>query len=120
MTTILMVDDDDILLELYSEVLSEGFHVLIARTVAEAIELLTIEKVDAVGCDYHLGHELGLDVVAWIDSYRNHLLATTMLISGEPFPAMRGFHVRCLYKPVPMDELLNVFYTWFAPVTKGD
>jgi len=115
-----MVDDDDILLELYREVLSDDFHVLTAHTVAEAIELLTIENdVDAVGCDYHLSNELGLDVVAWIDSNRTDLLAKTILISGEMSPPMRGLNVQCLCKPVPMDELLNVFYAWFMPTKES-
>ncbi len=119
MTTILMVDDDDLLLELYSAVLSDDFNVLTARTVAEAIQSLTIGQVDAVGCDYHLSNELGLDIVAWIGTNRADLLAKTMLISGELSPPMHGFSVRCLYKPVPMGELLDVFYTWFAPTEKS-
>jgi len=118
MTTILMVDDDDLLLELYSVVLSDDFHVLTARTVAEAIELLTAGQVDGVGCDYHLSNELGLDVIAWISTHCTDLLAKTMLISGELSPPMQGFNVQCLYKPVSMDELLAVFHTWFV-ATEG-
>lgn len=118
MTTILMVDDDDLLLELYSAALSDDFNVLTARTVDEAIELLTAGQVDAVGCDYHLSNELGLDVLTWIDAHCTALLEKTILISGELSPPMHGFNVRCLYKPVPMGELLHVFYTWFA-ITEG-
>jgi len=119
MTTILMVDDDDVLLELYSAALSDDFNVLTARTVAEGIEFLAAGQVDAVGCDYHLRNELGLDVVAWIDANRADLLAKTMLISGDLSPAMRGFDVRCLCKPVPMEVLLNIFYTWLTPSDGG-
>ena len=118
MTTILIVDDDDLLLELYSAALSDDFNVLTAHTVAEAIELLTAGQVDAVGCDYHLSNELGLDVLAWIDAHCTALLEKTILISGEMSPPMHGFNVRCLCKPVPMDKLLDVFHTWFA-ATEG-
>jgi len=114
-----MVDDDAILLDLYREVLSEDFHVLTASTVVEAIELLSAGQVCAVGCDYYLNNELGLDIVTWIDSHCPELLEKTLLISGEPSPHTRGFNVRCLYKPVPMDELLDVFYRWFAPVERS-
>ena len=113
MTTILMIDDDELLLELYSAALSDNFHVLFARTVAEAIELLATEKIDAVGCDYHLSNdELGLDVIAWISTHCTDLLAKTMLISGELSPPMQGFNVQCLYKPVAISELLGVFHAW--------
>jgi len=119
MATILMVDDNNILLELYREVLSPDFHVLTACTVAESITLLTGEQVDAVGCDYHLGDGLGLDVVAWIAAHQPDLLATTMLISGDASPPMRGFDIKLLYKPVPIDTLLKVFDAWFTPTDGG-
>lgn len=115
MTTILMVDDNNILLELYREVLSADFHVLTACTVAESITLLT-DQVDAVGCDYHLSDGLGLDVVTWIAAHQPDLLAKTVLISGDTTPPMRGFDIKLLYKPVPIDTLLEVFYTWFPPI----
>ncbi len=115
MPTILMVDDDTILLDLYREVLLPDFSVLTACTVDEAIELLAGEPVDAVGCDYHLGNGLGLDVVAWIAAHSPGLLEKTMLISGVDAPPMHGFHVRCLYKPISMGELLDIFHAWLSP-----
>jgi len=117
MATILMVDDDAGLLDLYREVLSDDFEVLTACTVAEGAEVLAGGQVDAVGCDYYLNNGCGLDLVAWIATHCPDLLAKTVLISGELSPPMCGFKVRCLYKPVPMDELLGVFNAWFTPAT---
>ncbi len=119
MATILMVDDDACLLDLYREVLSDDFHVLTACSVIEATELLASRGVDAVGCDYHLYGGSGLDVLAWIATHCPELLQKTVLISGEVSPPMYGFNVQCLYKPVPMEELLGLFCTWL-PSTEGD
>lgn len=120
MTTILMVDDESILLDLYYELLSDDFHVLTAKTMAEAIQLLSSEQVEAVGCDYHLHDGLGLDVVAWISTHQPALLAKTILISGDATPSMDGFNVPVLYKPVPIDTLLGVFDAWFTANNEGD
>jgi len=117
--TILIIDDDADLLDLYKEVLSEDFHVLTACSVAEANALLAVRQVDAVGCDYHLGDGCGLDVVAWIATHCPDLLQTTALISGETKPPLHGFNITCLYKPVPMEELLELFSAWLSP-NNGD
>jgi len=114
-----MVDDDPCLLDLYHEVLSDDFHVLTASSITEATALLASGGVDAVGCDYHLCDGSGLDVIAEIAIHYPDLLQKTALISGEASPPMCGFHVRCLYKPVPMEELLDLFFAWF-PTTQGD
>jgi len=114
-----MVDDDADLLDLYREVLSGDFHVLTACSVAEATGLLASGGVNAVGCDYHLRDGSGLDVVAWIAIHCPDLLQKTTLISGDESPPMYGFNIRCLYKPVPMEDLLNLFWAWF-PTTPGD
>jgi len=119
MATILMVDDDACLLDLYREVLSNNFQVLTAYSVAEATELLASGGVNAVGCDYHLCDGSGLDVVAWIAIHCPDLLQKTVLISGEESPPLHGFNIQCLYKPVPMEELLDLFCAWLQP-TEGD
>jgi DNA-binding NtrC family response regulator len=119
MATILMVDDDALLLDLYRAVLDDEFHVLTANSTTQAIELLAAGGVDAVGCDYHLSDGSGLDIVAWIATHCPNLLQTTALISGETVPPLYGFNVKCLYKPVPMEELLDLFCSWLSPTEGG-
>jgi len=114
-----MIDDNAELLDLYTELLSDDFEVLTAHSVGEATTLLTGKQVDAVGCDYHLNDGCGLDVVAWIAIHNPDLLQKTALISGDPSPQLHGFNIKCLYKPVPMDELLELFYTWLTG-TRGE
>ena len=109
MPTILMVDDDHLLLDLYEEVLSADFKVLTADSVATAIEMLIANQIEAVGCDSRLGDGLGLDIVEWIAAHQPELLDKTVLISGELKPATRGFNIQCLYKPVPIETLLETF-----------
>jgi len=113
--TILMIDDNAALLDLYKELLNDDFHVLTACSIAEATELLAGRQVDAVGCDYHLSDGCGLDVVAWIATHCPDLLQTTALISGVERPPLHGFNVTCLYKPVPIDKLLELFSAWLSP-----
>ncbi len=119
MTTILMVDDDRILLELYDEALSVDFDILTAYSVATAIELLTTEPVDAVGCDYNLSDGSALDIVSWIAANQPELLKKTVLISGELQPPTGGFDIPCLYKPVHMETLLETFDAWSTATTSN-
>jgi len=107
-----MVDDDRLLLDLYCEALSDDFNILTAYSVATAIEVLATGQVDAVGCDYHLGDGSGLDIVEWIAAHQPELLNKTVLISGELKPPTCGFNIQCLYKPVPMETLLETFDAW--------
>jgi len=109
MPTILMVDDDRLLRDLYDEALSADFKVLTAHSVATAIEVLIADQIDAVGCDYRLGDGSGLDIVEWIAAHQPELLDKSVLISGELKPPTRGFNIQCLYKPVPMETLLDTF-----------
>jgi len=119
MIKILMVEDDPIQLDYYSEVLSDDFHVLTATTVAEAIVQLDSEQVNAVGCDYHLNDGTGQDMVNWIAAHAPRLLHKTVLISGEEAPQINGYKVQCLQKPVAIDTLLETFSAWFS-VSDGD
>lgn len=116
MATILMVDDEPILLDLYHDVLEPDHQVLLAGSVGEAIRILADQEVDAVGCDYHLGAGSGADVVAWIRAHRPNLLARTIIISGDEAPSVDGDGVLLLYKPVPIETLLEVFGAWFTGV----
>jgi len=112
MSTILLVDDNRLLLDLYQEALSIDFDILTADSVGAAIELLSTGQVNAVGCDYHLSDGSGLDIVEWIATHQPELLNKTVLISGELQPPTRGFNIQCLYKPVPMETLLETFDAW--------
>jgi len=119
MTTILMVDDDPLLLDLYLEALSDDFNILTAYTVAKSIDLLATGQVDAVGCDYHLSDGTGLDLVEWIAAHQHKLLKKTILISGELEPSTGGFNIQCLCKPVPIETLLETFYACCASTNDG-
>ena len=121
MVTILMVDDDESTqLELYKEVLSIDYHVLTAQSVGEAITILANEQVDAVGCDFNLNDGSGLEVLNWIGRHRPQLLACTVLITGDLAPSIKRRDISFLYKPVPIDTLLDFFDAWFAEQKTAD
>ena len=114
-----MVDDDPCLLELYREAMSGDFNILTTSSMATSIGLLSTSQVDAVGCDYHLGDGCGLDIVEWIAAHQPRLLNKIALISGEVAPPTNEFNIQYLYKPVPMEILLETFNAWTTSTKDG-
>jgi len=114
MATILMVDDEPMLLELYQDMLEPDHQVLLAGSVDEAIQILDVQHVDAVTCDYFLGAGYGTDVVAWIRNHKPGLLSRTVLISGMDRASEVSADILMLYKPVSMETLLEIFAGWFS------
>jgi len=117
-STILMVDDDEILLEFYEDVLSPEFEVLTATHTSEALRLLNDRPMDAVVCDLHLGSSSALGLLSWIQAKHPDLLCHTMILSGDPAPGPGGFDVRVAGKPIDAD-LLSQIVTELAGSARG-
>jgi len=118
--TILMVDDDLALLDLYEAVLETDYTVLLADNVKQAIEILSAQHVDAVGCDFHLGLEKGLDVLNWIDRNKPDLLKRSVLISGESLNNVVGLDVKIVLKPVQVSELDEIFHQFLGEGNRAE
>ena len=112
--TILVVDDEPMLLELFQEVLSADYEVLIAKRVYQAVELLQAESVRAVITDLNCGIDNGLDLLRWIDEHRPELLSTTFILSGAHEPDTEGFEVPVISKPIDLVQLKSTFAAIFA------
>ncbi len=120
MATILLVDDEPMLLELFREVL-EGMHrILVADSVGAALGILEREDVDAVTCDYRLRDGDGETVLDWIRRHRPHLLSRTALLSGADVSGVRRRDVLLLRKPLPMERLIEVVEEWFPEHGAGE
>lgn len=104
-----MVDDDLTLLDLYEAVFDPYYTVLLADNVKQAIEILSEQHVDAVGCDLHVGAGKGLDVLSWIGRNKPELLKKSVLISGDLLTDLNGLEVPTLVKPVQISELEEIF-----------
>ncbi|WP_038247179.1 response regulator [Ghiorsea bivora] len=106
--TVLVVDDNPTLVELFAEVLNELFYVKVANSAVEAITKLSSDSIDAVVCDYHLGTQNAEVVIDWINEQQPRLAKKIILLTGEigldPNFSKNNFSV--LYKPVEMEELL--------------
>jgi len=107
--TILMVDDDPILLEMYEAIFSPCYTVLLAGSVKQAIDILGSQHVDAMGCDLHIGLGEGGDVLDWIARNRPELMTKSVLISGDVLTDLSGLDVPTLTKPVQIPLLIETF-----------
>lgn len=105
--TVLIVEDDPILVELYDEVLSDICALHCAMNLEQAIQVISREQVDVMALDYHLGPILGLSLLEWVHQHRPELLPRSVILSGDPQPELRGFDVPVMCKPVDMDDLIR-------------
>ena len=108
--TILVVDDEPLLLELFCEVLSDDFHVCLAHTVDEAKQVLAEQPIDLVISDYNLGSHRADTLIAWICQQQPQLVDKIILLTGEYQldPEKQQYTYDILYKPIQMDHLLTV------------
>ncbi len=107
--SILMVEDDEMLLEFYEAALAPEYEVLTATNLGVALHILQGRHVDAVACDLHLGGISGLELLKWISGNLPGLLAHTAVISGEPEPKLDGFDVLVVGKPIMAEGLHQAF-----------
>lgn len=107
--TILIVDDERMLLDLFAEALSDQYEVLVAACVADGIALLEQHAVHMVVTDLNCGTENGLDLLRWIEHHRPGLLATSFVLSGHYDPDMEGFEVPVITKPINLVQLRALF-----------
>ena len=84
MTTLLYVDDEETIGRAVQRVFSmRGDTALIARSVAEAQEILEREQPDIVFIDVWLGDESGFEILAWIEDFRPELARRVTFVTGE-------------------------------------
>ena len=107
--TILVVDDEPMLLDLFQEALSSDYEVLVAKSIAHAVELLQTQPVHMVVTDLNCGLGSGLDLLRWLQKHRPALLSTSLILSGAYDPDTEGFEVPVITKPIDLTHLLTIF-----------
>ena len=107
--TILVVDDDASLRLLCRVNLElEGYHVLEARTVAEAEETLAAGRVDLVLLDVHIGADDGIALMRSL-RHRKHTASVVLFTGSAQLDAeTRTEADGVVAKPFRLDELLGV------------
>ncbi len=110
---ILLLDEVETVLQLEEEVLgAAGASVRLARTAAQAVEILKRQSVDAIVCDAKLsGEESAMDFYAWIEKVRPELASKvlfTVSSAGEEdvLKFLRETGCPVLRKPFQIEEFL--------------
>jgi CheY-like chemotaxis protein len=121
--TVLIVDDEPALLNLWRRILSdEGYRVAVASDAFDAVGLLATNRPTVAICDMHLPGPSG----SWlVDMIRQHCPTTSVVLaSGDPVvgqrESLRDTVVACVTKPICRDELLaavRIGVTWASDAT---
>ncbi|OIO72621.1 MAG: hypothetical protein AUJ57_05615 [Zetaproteobacteria bacterium CG1_02_53_45] len=105
--TVLIIEDDLVLAELFDEILNTSFCVKTTHNISDAITCMQNTHIDAVITDYHLGVQNADALIDWILQKRPELAAGTILMTGESGTITRHRHniAAVLFKPVDFNTL---------------
>jgi two-component system, response regulator PhcR len=112
--TLLIVDDDEVLLHGLARGLRAHYRTLIACCAPEALEVLQQERVDLILSDYHMPGMTGLELMQKVALTRPD--AVRILCSAEPDADMaikavnQGDVFRILEKPLTLAEVKVVLH----------
>ncbi len=107
--TVLVVDDDVILLETLGRALGRTYRVLLAENAADALHLIEAERVDVIVSDHHMPGMTGTELLKQVASRDDG--PVRILSTAQPDFAMaikavnQGDVFRILIKPVQLAEL---------------
>jgi PAS domain S-box-containing protein len=118
---ILLLDDVETVLQLEEEVLTAaGASVRLARSSAQALEMLKREPIDAIICDTRVhGENSAAELYSWIEENRPELLSrmifTISQAADEDLTAfLRGTGCPVLRKPFQIEEFLAAVKSAFT------
>ncbi len=106
--TILVVDDDESLISMLHDVLSENYQVFTAVDVLEATDLVITQHLDLILADLHLPILSGVDWIRKIRASPQFDTIPILCISGFPqlMRELQGVKVEgFVAKPFALDEL---------------
>lgn len=103
--SILIVENEEGLLYMFSEALGLNYHVLQAASVEKAIEILQQDRVDAVLTDLNLGQKSGRDLLKWVADELPELLPRCLVMSGNLLADTLDLGVPLIGKPVRLGKL---------------
>ena len=112
--SILLIDDDPIMTEMFTEILSsESYQVHIATSVLQAQQILSQTSIHIVISDYHIGIQNADILYAWLQLQQPELLPCFILLTGDKIQDFTHFrqHSTVLYKPIDIEQLLQIINT---------
>lgn len=116
--TLLLVEDDDAVATLMWEALREEFHVLRAASVAQAMAVLDLQRVDGIVLDWHLnGRTAGL-LLERIRRREGQPVPPTLVATGDQRPdvaaeARAAGATAVIHKPFRLEHLLEAVWRMF-------
>lgn len=120
MLKVLIVDDSEMLRELFAEYLdTAGFRVVgVVGTVPEAAKIAAAERPDVALLDYHLGRHLGSEIFAHVPPARR---PAVLYLSGRPLgqTLTRDDGEGYIQKPVGLGDLATALTAVWAMRTAG-
>ena len=123
--TVLLADQDDVLLQLEREVLmAAGAGVRLTRSAEEAIGALKIESIDAVVLDMDMPDEnSAATIFRWIEKHRPELAQRVVVTSSQPGAQLaepiKKSGCRVLTKPFPIESLSEAVNAVLATPASG-
>jgi two-component system response regulator MprA len=105
--TVLIVEDDPVLRELYQKVLElEGYAVITAEDGIDALQRVERQPVDAVVLDLMMPRMDGRDVKRGFDAHATMRNVPVILITGHIAPDINPKDFACvLHKPISIENL---------------
>jgi DNA-binding response OmpR family regulator len=111
-STILVVDDDDVVMKTFERVLTVGgFHVVTAHSAREALAHLDAERPDAVILDVWMPLVNGLGFLYRLRALETHQHLPVLVVTGgslthEMLAELATLGATVRHKPIPATELL--------------
>lgn len=108
-STVLVIDDEEQILWLLEEALSDSFQVLTAKNSREAEKHLDNNKIDVCIIDLFLENETGFDLInSWKDKYdTKFIVITAQDTSSNVIESMQIGAIDFISKPFVLDEVKN-------------
>jgi len=107
--TVLVIDDDPMTTELFSEILEDYCEVKVANSIDDAMQIIHAEQLTVVISDYHVGRGGAERLFEWMLVERPELVRRFILLTGDKMADLSLFEEKAtvLFKPVHIEELLN-------------
>jgi len=113
--TILIVEDDPILIELFDEILSISYATRIADNIGDAITIIQEGLIDAVISDYRLGSQNANTLVDLIVQESPELASKTIILTGDRDLKLHHHDkiASVLFKPIDFNSLKQEVHNLF-------
>ncbi len=113
--SIIIVDDDELILELYSDFFEQqGFTVYTSNTIDKAINLIKKTKIDIILSDIVMPHKNGFDLFDEIQQASINIpiiFMTGYELDSEQEEKLNSMNSKWISKPSKLSDLISLVYS---------